>query len=322
MKHYLGAIALLTLLTGCITLPTGGGDESSVGADDAVNIPGPPEGALKYSIMVTEFKNEAGWHGRWDIGNGFKTIMTDVLNQSGWFITLGDDQMRNAAMREQDLASSGRTAGGKKAPVTGQMTPAQLLVRGSITHVQETGSSSGGLSFKGISIGGGGGEAEINMTIYIVDSTTGQVKASKKITANSKRRGLKLGYHGSGLGGLRGNVGKEKRDNVGKAAENAVAEAVKFLVGQLEGIPWEGTVMTSTKGSIMINRGTREGVSVGKTFRVGTATIIRDPDTGEALDVDVKKVGDIKITRVKEKLSYATATSGAKSIKKGMSVLE
>jgi hypothetical protein len=35
---------------------------------------------------------------------------------------------------------------------------------------------------------------------------------------------------------------------------------------------------------VYINRGTREGVSVGQTFDVGKSEILRDPDTGEVLD--------------------------------------
>ena len=92
-------------------------------------IPAPPEGNLRYSVTVTKFKNEAGWHGKWKIGDGMTTIMTDALHDSGWFIVLGDDEMRKAAMKEQDFAASGRTAKGKKSAKIGRMTPAQLLHR-------------------------------------------------------------------------------------------------------------------------------------------------------------------------------------------------
>ena len=40
----------------------------------------------------------------------------------GKFIVLGETDMRAASLDEQDFAASGRTAGGKKAPATGQMT--------------------------------------------------------------------------------------------------------------------------------------------------------------------------------------------------------
>jgi curli biogenesis system outer membrane secretion channel CsgG len=57
--------------------------------------------------------------------------------------------MRQEALAEQDFASSGRTAQGTKTPVNGQMTPAQILVKGAITHVQDTGRSGGGVSVRG-----------------------------------------------------------------------------------------------------------------------------------------------------------------------------
>ena len=133
------------------------------------------EGNLRYSVSVSAFPNESGWAGKWNVGDGFTTIMTDALDASGKFIVLGDAGMRGAALAEQDFAASGRTAGGKKAPKMGRMTPAQLLVRGSITHVQnETTGGKGGLRFKGVSLGGSKGSAEVNLTIYLVDSETGQ----------------------------------------------------------------------------------------------------------------------------------------------------
>ena len=107
-------------------------------------------GGLRYTISVVKFENRAGWSGQWDLGHAWGMVLTDLLNQSGRFIVLGEKDMRAEAMREQDFAQSGRTAQGSKTPVTGQMTPAQLLVKGAITHVQDTGRSGGG-----ISVGGG-----------------------------------------------------------------------------------------------------------------------------------------------------------------------
>ena len=150
-------------------------------------------GNLRYSITVNKFENKANWHGQWELGDAWGTIFTDQLVQSGKFIVLGEADMRGAAMQEQDLAASGRTAGGNKAPKMGRMTPAQLLVKGAITHVQETKGGGGGFGFKGITIGGDAGSAEINITIYLVDSATGQVKASKSVIGKSGKKGLTLG---------------------------------------------------------------------------------------------------------------------------------
>ncbi|MFA4945481.1 MAG: CsgG/HfaB family protein [Lentisphaeria bacterium] len=277
-------------------------------------------GNLRYTVTVSKFANEANWRGRWDLGHGFETIMTDRLYACGRFVVLGAAEMRNVALAEQDFAASGRVAGGKKAPKMGRMTPAQLLVRGSITHVQETAGGKGGLSFKGISLGGGAGQAEINMTIYLVDSETGQVKASKDVVGKSTNKGLGVGYHGSALGGLTGNLSGFLNDNLGKACSDAVDQCIQFMVGQLDGIPWEGTILLVSGGKIVVNRGSREGVAVGMKFDAGSAAELVDPDTGEVLASEMTKVATLVVTEVKEKIAYCEAGAGGGKLEKGMAV--
>jgi len=283
----------------------------------AFSLVGADTGNLRYSISVSKFNNEAGWKGQWEIGTAFGEIMTDALQQSKKFIVLGEKDMRKEAMGEQDLATSGRTAGGKKAPKTGQMTPAQLLVKGAITHVQDsTTGGGGGVSLFGVRVGGSTDSTEVNITIYIIDSTTGQVKASKKVVGKAGRKGLKVGYSGGIVGG---DLAGFKKNNVGKACEDAVAQAVVFLTEQLDEIPWEGTVIKSGK-KIIINRGSREGVDVGQVFEVGAVENLTDSDTGEVLDSEMKQVGKIKVTKVKEKIAYCEALEGQKKIDKGMTI--
>lgn len=286
---------------------------AAFGASDS----GSAGGNLRYTISVSKFDNEAGWHGQWEIGTAFGEIMTEALHASKKFIVLGEKDMRQEAMGEQDLAASGRVAGGKKAPKTGQMTPAQLLVKGAVTHVQDsTTGGGGGISVYGFRIGGSTDKTEVNVTIYIIDSTTGQVKSSTKVVGQAGKKGLDIGYSGSVVGG---DLAGFKKDNVGKACENAVVQAVEFLEKQLEKIPWEGSVI-KTGDKIIVNRGTREGVEVGQVFTVGTAENVTDPDTGEVLDSEMKTVGKVKVTEVKEKISYCEAVDGGSKIKKDMTV--
>ena len=274
-------------------------------------------GNLRYTIQVNKFENNANWSGRWDLGDAWGTILTDQLVQSGKFIVLGEADMRGAAMAEQDLAAAGRVAGGKKAPKTGRMSPAQLLVKGAITHVQETKGGGGGFGFKGISFGGDGGSAEINVTIYVVDSATGRVKGSKSVVGKSGNKGLRLGYSGSALGGLTGDLGGFAKDNIGIATSDAINQAMEYLVGLLDEIPWEGSVAMAKADKLVVNRGSREGVSVGMKFDVGQVEEIVDDDTGEVLDSEMTKIGTVTVTEVKEKLCYTTPLEGAA---KGMGV--
>lgn len=276
-------------------------------------------GGLRYTITVEKFENRAGWRGKWDIGDAWGAVLTDMMNQTGRFIVLGEQDMRQAAMAEQDFAASGRTAGGRTAPTTGQMTPAQLLVKGVITHVQETtGGGGGGVSVGRVRVGGRGGKGEVNATIYVVDSTTGQVVASQSVVGESGRRGMSLGYSGDGW---RGDVDGFKNDNVGKAVEAACADAVDFLVAQLAQISWTGTVVAVQDGRVIINRGTREGVTDGQVFKVGEAMVLRDPDTGEVLDEYLDEVARLKVSQLRERIAICTVTSGdVDAIERGMAV--
>jgi curli biogenesis system outer membrane secretion channel CsgG len=283
----------------------------------AFSLAGADTGNLRYSISVSKFDNEAGWHGQWEIGTAFGEIMTDALQQSKKFIVLGEKDMRKEAIDEQDLVTTGRTTGGKKAPKTGQMTPAQLLVKGAVTHVQDSTTGGGaGVSLFGFRVGGSTDRTEVNITIYIMDSTTGQVKASQKIIGKAGRKGVDVGYSGSVVGA---DLAGFKKNNVGKACEDAVAQAVEFLTKQLEKIPWEGTVV-KTGDKIIINRGSREGVEVGQVFKVGAVEELTDKDTGEVLDTEMKQVGKLKVSQVKEKIAYCEALEGQKKIEKDMTV--
>ena len=70
-----------------------------------------------------------------------------------------------------------------------------------------------------------------------------------------------------------------------------------------------------------MNRGAREGVSLGQAFTVGEVEVIRDPDTGEVLDESMTEVARLSVDQVKEKLSIASVTSGsASAVAKGMSI--
>ena len=276
-------------------------------------------GGLRYTISVTKFENSAGYVHHWDIGDAWGAVMTDLLNQTGRFIVLGETDMRNEALAEQDFAASGRTAQGAKAPVTGQMTPAQLLVKGNITHVEyRTGGGSGGIRIDRVRIGGKKESAEVNATIYIVDSTTGQVVASTEVVGTAKAKGGTLGYAGADLGGT---VSGYKKDNMGKAIEAAVSQGVDWLVEQLPGISWRGSVALIKDGKIYVNRGSREGVGAGEVFVVGEPEVIRDPDTGEVLDETMIEVATIRVDSVKEKLSICSVITGdAGAVERGMAV--
>ncbi len=271
---------------------------------------------MRYSIVVSKFKNRSNWRGQWSLGDAWGAILTDSLNNTGRFIVLGENDMRKEALAEQDFAASKRAAGGGKKVVKGQMTPAQLLVKGDITHFDPgTSGGKGGVGFGGIRIGVKGGTAEINAVMYIIDSSTGQVMASKKVYGKVTKKGLSIGIYKHGFAG---NIGGFKKTNTGKAVEMAIDQGVDFLISKLEDIPWTGSVILKKGAKVYINRGTREGVAKDQTFDVGDMEILRDPDTGEVLDASMETAGKIRVIKVKKKIAICKVVEG--QIKKGMTI--
>ncbi|MDF1578508.1 MAG: CsgG/HfaB family protein [Desulfobulbales bacterium] len=199
------------------------------------------------------------------------------------------------------------------------MTPAQILVKGVITHfAEETGGGGAGIGYGGVRLGGKVSSAEINVMLYLVDSSTGQVLASKKCYGQVSKKGLTIGLTDNGWSG---NLGGFKKSNAGKAVEQAVDEGVRFLISQLESIPWSGSVIMVNGGKVYLNRGEREGVSLGQKFTVGEKMVLRDPDTGEILDESLETAGLIEVIKVKDKISICKIVSG-NGIDKGMSVMQ
>ncbi|MDJ0839984.1 MAG: CsgG/HfaB family protein [Acidobacteriota bacterium] len=277
------------------------------------------EGGLRYTIQVRKFENRAGWSGKWSLGDAWGAVLTDKLQNSGRFIVVAEQDMRNAAMDEQDFAASGRTAGGSKAPKTGQMTPAQLMVKGVISSFDDgTKGGGGGIGYKNVRIRGGVKKSTISGTVYLVDTTTGMVMASNPFEATVTSKGLRVGYWNRGFSG---DVGGFKKTGIGKVMAEACDQVANFLYAQLESVPWSATVIRGGDDNIIINRGSREGVTVGMQLRCGKAEEIRDPDTGELLDSDFTETGRIEVVRVKEKLCYAKKISG-KAPRKGEKVFQ
>lgn len=274
-------------------------------------------GGIKYTVTVSKFENQSNWAGQWALGDAWGAILTDILNQSGRFIVLGETDMRYEAMHEQDLASAGRTVQGPITPVTGQMTPAQILIKGAITHAQGTSGGGGGVSVGGFKIGGSRANAEINVTMYMVDSTTGQVLASTSVVGKSSNKAGAFSYSNSNysVGG-----GGYKNDNMGKAVESAVNQGAEWMIAQLPNIPWSGSVVMVRDGKVFINRGLREGVRNGQTFVLGSSEVIRDPGTGEVLEEIINESARIQVSNAREKLSICDIISGDDNVDVGMKV--
>lgn len=321
MSHKKISIALLIglLFTGNAFALFGKKAEKAEEAVVVAELP-PLKGPKKF-IAVNDFENkvenpEGYWYRNPKLGTGMSDMLVTALMDTGYFIVL-ERQELEAALAEQDLAASGRTTAVGHAK-TGKVNQAQYLIQGAVTLFEEgTEKKSGGIggSFKGVSIGigGGGGESQVGIDVRVFDTATSQIVAAEtcKGFAKSKGRALSLGLSGS-----KGSIGfggeDFKKSPLGDATRDAIIAATNFVVFEMNKVPWRGRIMKVTDdGKIYINCGQRNNTEVGEVFnvfKVGDEFV--DPDTGESLGAEETRIGSLKVVAVKEKFGIASVESG------------
>ena len=180
----------------------------------------------KPTIGVAEFKNESG-AGWWRGGVGWELagMLSNELAATGKFRIVERSKLESV-MEEQNLAASGRVKSGTGAKI-GQLTGAQYLVMGTVTAYEEdVASTGGGVSFKGISLGGKKENAYLAVDIRVVNTETGEVDYVRTIEVNAKGGGMSVGISRGGFGGA---LASEKSTPAGKAIRAAVVLTTDYL---------------------------------------------------------------------------------------------
>lgn len=272
-------------------------------------------GNLRFTVIVHELENETHYKGRHELGRSWATILTSALHENGSFIVLGQADMRDVAMEEQAFGATGVTAQGKKTPPRGQLSPAQLIVKGAITHfVDGAQSKGGGINLGVVRLGKTKIKTEIHATVQLVDSATGQLIAARNFETEAVRKQLDVR-------GRDGNFSSEKEADVVGVMKLAMDDVVAWMESQLPNVPWRGSVVSVEDELVIINRGRREGVVQGEEFLVGESKVLRDPDTGEVLYEKVTELARLRADKVVEKVSICSVVSGDGSLlSKGMGV--
>ncbi|HEX7915163.1 CsgG/HfaB family protein [Rudaea sp.] len=178
------------------------------------------------AIGVAEFKNESG-AGWWRGGVGWELsgMLSNELSSSGDFRVVERNKLEKV-LEEQNLAASGRIAPGTGAKI-GKVTGAQYLVMGTVTSYEEnTSDTGGGLSFRGIGLGGKSSEAYLAVDVRVVDTTTGDIAYSRTIEGRSKGGGMSVGIFRGGFGG---SLAHEEKTPAGKAIRAALVEITDYL---------------------------------------------------------------------------------------------
>jgi curli biogenesis system outer membrane secretion channel CsgG len=178
------------------------------------------------TVGVAEFTNQSGaawWRG--GVGWELSGMLSNELSSSGDFHVVERQKLQNV-LEEQNLGASGRVAPGTGAKI-GKITGAQYLVTGTVTSYEEnTSSTGGGLSFRGIGLGGKSSEAYLAVDIRVVNTTTGDIDFSRTIEGRSKSSGVSVGVYRGGFGG---SLAHEENTPAGKAIRAALVEITDYL---------------------------------------------------------------------------------------------
>ena len=272
---------------------------------------------LKHAIGTKNFENQAGWSGQWKLGSNLAIMLESALFDTGRFVLVEREKLKDV-IAEQDLAASGRTAKAKKVARTGLIRSARYIATGAITEVSESQSGgNGGFRIKGFKIGGGKSQSQVTIIVKIIDTTTSEVVAKERIIGKAGKTNLRLGLNLNGFGG---NLGGFKKTPLGQATQDAIHQAASYIAKKMESFPFEGTVIkVSSKGQIIINRGSQFGVETGQELKLAEeGEMLIDPDTGEILDEEEGEIiGTIRVVKVKEKISYCDVIQGEKDPESG-----
>lgn len=183
--------------------------------------------AQKPSVGVSEFKNDTAaswWYS--DVGRDLAGMLTNELAATGKFKIVERAKL-GPVLDEQDLAASGRMSKSSGAKI-GKLTGAKYLVFATVSAFDtKSRGTGGGISFRGIAVGGKKEEAYIAVDLRVVDTTTGEVEYVRTVEARSSSYGVTGGYY---RGGWSGGLGKYENTPVGKAIRGVVIEITDYLV--------------------------------------------------------------------------------------------
>jgi len=180
----------------------------------------------KPSMGVAEFTNDTNaswWYS--DVGRDLSGMLTNELAGTGKFKVVERSKLEKV-LDEQDLADSGRISKSTGAKI-GKLTGAQYLVFATVSAFdQQSRGTGGGLSFKGISLGGKKEDAYIAVDLRVVDTTTGEISYSRTIEARAASYGVSGGLS---RGGFSGGLSKYENTPTGKAIRAIIMEISDYL---------------------------------------------------------------------------------------------
>ena len=283
-----------------------------------------------YSAVMTAVQAIFGT--QQNIGQGINAMLTKRITQDGRF-TVVERRKVEQVLKEQDFNASNRVKRGSGARV-GQIRGADLTLFGDIVVFgrddrRKSGIIGGGVIGAGAVVGGYKSEnkAVVVLNYRIVDVETSETVATGEARGESKRTSKGFGAALLAGGALVGGAVNMTSSNFG---ETIIGEATMDAVNKLADQIRTGTVtggatdrtadldarVADVSGqTITINAGSAAGLQVGQTFTVyHKGKEIKDPASGEVLDVQTTAIGRITITSVRERIATGSYNGSAAAV--------
>lgn len=218
------------------------------------------------------------------------------------------------AMLTQALVEDGRFlvvegSGGGIAP--------SAIVRAAVTKY-EAAAGGGGLSISGGPLGGLlGGRAStrsqtavMEIALRLIDAATGQVVSTSSAQGRASSRTSEAGLVESWGGG---RLGGEifRATPIGQAGQDAIMKAVDQIAGGMRAVEWSALVVDAAENGVYLNAGADRNVQSGLTLSVWRpGHTLTDPGTGEVLDIEMARIGRVRVETVRARLSIASVIDG------------
>ncbi|TAJ59798.1 MAG: hypothetical protein EPO49_09970 [Brevundimonas sp.] len=218
------------------------------------------------------------------------------------------------AMLTQALVEDGRFlvvegSGGGMAP--------SAIVRAAVTKF-EAAAGGGGLSISGGPLGGLlGGRAStrsqtavMEIALRLIDAATGQVVSTSSAQGRASSRTSEAGLVESWGGG---RLGGEifRATPIGQAGQDAIMKAVDQIAGGMRAVEWSALVVDAAENGVYLNAGADRNIQSGLTLSVWRpGRTLTDPGTGEVLDVEMARIGRVRVETVRARLSIASVIDG------------
>ena len=174
-------------------------------------------------LRFTNNTSAAWWSGT--AGRDLQDMLASELASMKVFKVLERKELE-AVIGEQDLGASGRIKKSTRSKI-GNITGAKYLVAATVSAFEKgTSGTSGGIGFKGISLGGKKERTYMAVDLKVIEVETGEIIDARTVEATAKSGGLGGGLR---LRSFSGNLAKDKKTPTGKAIRACIMEIAEYL---------------------------------------------------------------------------------------------